>query len=120
MALLAPQAQQPNWVRRIGVPMDYAETDPTALPFLAAFTQGLATLGSSEGNNLYVDMDHRRRNTHSKPHLVETRQGCSDPILDELLLAVPRIICRAVSFVGSALRPLQRISCSESWPFRIQ
>jgi hypothetical protein len=25
-----------NWIQRIGVPMDYAETDPTALAFLAA------------------------------------------------------------------------------------
>jgi hypothetical protein len=52
----AGAADAANWVRRIRVPMDYAETDPTALAFLAAFRRGLAVLGSSEGNNLYVDL----------------------------------------------------------------
>ena len=52
---LAAQAQ-PNRVRRIGVLMGYAETDPTALAFLAAFKQGLAALGWSEGKNLYIEL----------------------------------------------------------------
>ena len=41
----SPKAQQPNWVRRIGESIDYAETDPTALTFLAVLRQGLATVG---------------------------------------------------------------------------
>jgi len=45
VAQLTPQAQQPNWVRRIGESIDYAETDPTALTFLAVLRQGLATVG---------------------------------------------------------------------------
>jgi putative tryptophan/tyrosine transport system substrate-binding protein len=47
---------QPNRVRRVGVLMGYAETDPTALAFLAAFKQGLAALGWSEGKNLYIEV----------------------------------------------------------------
>ncbi len=53
---LAAQAQQPNRVRRIGVLMGYAETDLTALAFLAAFKQGLAVLGWNEGKNLYIEL----------------------------------------------------------------
>jgi putative tryptophan/tyrosine transport system substrate-binding protein len=53
---LAAHAQQPNRVRRIGVLMGYAETDPTAQAFLATFRQGLAALGWSEGNNLYIEL----------------------------------------------------------------
>jgi putative tryptophan/tyrosine transport system substrate-binding protein len=47
---------QPNRVRRVGVLMGYAETDPTALAFLAAFKQGLAALRWSEGKNLYIEV----------------------------------------------------------------
>jgi putative tryptophan/tyrosine transport system substrate-binding protein len=44
----ASQARQPNRVRRFGVLMGYAETDPTAQAFLATFRQGLAALGGAK------------------------------------------------------------------------
>jgi putative tryptophan/tyrosine transport system substrate-binding protein len=51
------RAQQPaDRVRRIGVMMGYAETDPEAQTRFAAFKQGLSTLGWHEGRNLKVDV----------------------------------------------------------------
>ena len=52
----AARAQQPDRMRRIGVMMGYAEDDPEAQTRLAAFKQGLLTLGWSEGRNLKIDV----------------------------------------------------------------
>ena len=49
-------AQQGNAIRRLGVVMNYAETDPEANGFLAAFTQKLAELGWIDGRNLRMDV----------------------------------------------------------------
>jgi putative ABC transport system substrate-binding protein len=43
-------------MRRIGVLMGYAESDPEAHARLAAFMQRLAALGWTEGRNLRVDL----------------------------------------------------------------
>jgi putative ABC transport system substrate-binding protein len=43
-------------MRRIGVMMGYAEDDAEAQTRLAAFKQGLLTLGWNEGRNLKVDV----------------------------------------------------------------
>ena len=54
---LVARAQQPaDRVRRIGVMVGYAEDDPEAQARLAAFKQGLLTLGWSEGRNLKIDV----------------------------------------------------------------
>ena len=49
-------AQQPEKVRRIGVLMGYAESDPEARVRLAAFQEGLALLGWVDGRNLRIDI----------------------------------------------------------------
>ena len=49
-------AQQGERVRRIGVLMGYDENDPEAQARLAAFKNGLATLGLAEGRNLRIDL----------------------------------------------------------------
>ncbi|MGB9324436.1 MAG: ABC transporter substrate-binding protein, partial [Pseudolabrys sp.] len=49
---IAARAQQPDRMRRIGVLMGFAESDPTAQSWVAAFRDALAKLGWSEGNNL--------------------------------------------------------------------
>jgi len=49
-------AQHGNAIRRLGVVMNYAETDPEANGFLAAFTQKLAELGWIDGRNLRMDV----------------------------------------------------------------
>jgi putative tryptophan/tyrosine transport system substrate-binding protein len=53
---LAARAQQVERVRRIGVLMGFAESDPTAQSWVAAFQDALAKLGWSEGNNLRIEL----------------------------------------------------------------
>jgi putative ABC transport system substrate-binding protein len=53
---LAAGAQQADRMRRIGVLMGYAETDPAAQAQVAALRQGLQKLGWEEGRNIHVDV----------------------------------------------------------------
>jgi putative ABC transport system substrate-binding protein len=46
---LAARAQQSDRVRRIGVLMAHAESDPEGQAFVAAFREGLQKLGWTEG-----------------------------------------------------------------------
>jgi putative ABC transport system substrate-binding protein len=50
------RAQQPNRMRRIGVLMPTAESDPEAKARLSGFTQGLAESGWTDGRNLRMDV----------------------------------------------------------------
>jgi putative tryptophan/tyrosine transport system substrate-binding protein len=52
---LAARAQQPE-MRRIGVLMSLAESDPEAQARVAAFRNGLQTLGWTEGRNVRIDI----------------------------------------------------------------
>src|SRR5438309_10198812 len=52
---LAARAQQSGSMRRIGVLMLFAESDPQSLPRVTAFEQGLAKLGWTVGRNLHID-----------------------------------------------------------------
>ena len=52
---LAARAQQPERMRRIGVLMGYAESDPEAQACVAAFREGLQKLGWTEGRNIRID-----------------------------------------------------------------
>jgi putative ABC transport system substrate-binding protein len=49
-------AQQADRIRRIGVLMGYASTDPEGQALSAEFTQHLAELGSAEGRNVRIDV----------------------------------------------------------------
>jgi len=53
---LAARAQQPEQMRRIGVLVAYAESDPDAQARIAAFRQGLRELGWREGHNLRMEL----------------------------------------------------------------
>jgi putative ABC transport system substrate-binding protein len=55
LAPLGVDAQQPNQVRRIGVLMAHAESDPEFQAYLAAFREGLQELGWTEGRNIRID-----------------------------------------------------------------
>jgi ABC-type uncharacterized transport system substrate-binding protein len=52
---LAALAQQSERMRRIGVLMAYAESDPEARGFVAAFREGLQKFGWAEGRNVWID-----------------------------------------------------------------
>jgi putative tryptophan/tyrosine transport system substrate-binding protein len=52
----AASAQNPGGVRRIGVLLSLAETDPEGKAQLSGFTQGLAELGWIEGRNLRTEV----------------------------------------------------------------
>src|ERR1019366_2626170 len=52
---IAARAQQPDQMRRIGVLMNRAADDPQAQASVAAFLQGLAQLGWTDGRNVHVD-----------------------------------------------------------------
>jgi putative tryptophan/tyrosine transport system substrate-binding protein len=52
---LAARAQQPERVRRIGVLMAHAETDPEFQDYLAAFREELRKFGWTEGRNIQID-----------------------------------------------------------------
>jgi hypothetical protein len=51
----AAWAQQPERMRRIGVPMNVAAADPEGQAQVAAFLQALQQLGWSEGRNVRID-----------------------------------------------------------------
>jgi putative ABC transport system substrate-binding protein len=53
---LAARAQQSGRVRRVGVLMGYAETDPSAQAQVEALRQGLQRLGWEEGRNILIDV----------------------------------------------------------------
>lgn len=53
---LAARAQQADRIRRIGVLMAYASTDPEGQALLAEFTRHLAEFGWAEGRNLRIDV----------------------------------------------------------------
>jgi putative ABC transport system substrate-binding protein len=52
---LAARAQQPGGMRRIGVLIGYAESDPEGQALIAAFREGLRKLGWAEGRNVQID-----------------------------------------------------------------
>jgi putative ABC transport system substrate-binding protein len=52
---LAARAQQDDRVRRIGVLMSYAKSDPDGGVFVAAFREGLQQLGWLEGRDIRID-----------------------------------------------------------------
>jgi putative ABC transport system substrate-binding protein len=55
-APLVGQAQQTGQLRRIGVLMGLAESDPRAQARVASFRKGLQTLGWAEGRNARIDI----------------------------------------------------------------
>ena len=53
---VAARGQQPERMRRIGVLVAYAESDPEAQARIAAFRQGLREVGWTEGRNLRMEL----------------------------------------------------------------
>jgi putative tryptophan/tyrosine transport system substrate-binding protein len=94
---LAAEAQQPERMRRIGVLMNRAATDPEGQSRLAAFQQGLQQAGWSVGRNVRID----------------TRWGEDDLDLEakyaaELIALAPDIIFAVGTLSVAALQRLSR------------
>jgi putative tryptophan/tyrosine transport system substrate-binding protein len=53
---LAARAQQAGPARLVGVLLNFAESDPSAQPLLAAFRSALSKLGWTEGKNLRIEL----------------------------------------------------------------
>ena len=53
---LTAHAQQAGSVRLVGVLINFAESDPSAQPLLAAFRSALSKLGWTEGGNLRIEV----------------------------------------------------------------
>ena len=68
---LTANAQQPDRMRRIGVLMAHAESDPEFQAYVAAFREGLQKAGWVEGRNFRLDF----RWAHSM-----TLNGGADPL----------------------------------------
>lgn len=96
---VAARAQQASPVRRIGVLMGFAESDPAARSWLAAFRAELTNLGWTEGSNLRIELrwaaaDPDRIRTLAK-ELVDLRPdaifGQTTPVTGALAHETPTI-----------------------------
>jgi putative ABC transport system substrate-binding protein len=123
---LASRAEQADRVRRIGILMGFAEDDPTAQSWIAAFRHALTQLGWSEGNNLRMEVrwgaaDPHRISTLAK-ELVDLRPDAifdqTTPVTDALARATQTIPIVFVyvgdpigsGFVASLARPGRNIT----------
>jgi putative tryptophan/tyrosine transport system substrate-binding protein len=52
---LAGHAEQPRWIRRVGVLMPWLERDPATQESVKAFAHGLGHLGWIDGQNIRID-----------------------------------------------------------------
>jgi uncharacterized protein YjiS (DUF1127 family) len=94
----AALAQQPGRVRRIGVLMSVAETDPASQSEVAAFRGALSNLGWTEGDNVRIELrwgagDADKIRTLAK-ELVDLRPdailGRNTPVIAALARAIAR------------------------------
>src|SRR5262245_27781806 len=88
---LAARAQQPE-LRRIGVLMSFAESDPEAQARVAAFREGLQKLGWTEGRNIRIDTRWATANVESIQRFAK-----------ELLALQPELVLSATTPTTAAL-----------------
>ena len=72
---LAAGAQQVERMRRLGVLLSQAESDPVARSYITAFTTRLRELGWTEGKNLGIDYRWGSGNTAHMPPLAKELVG---------------------------------------------
>jgi putative ABC transport system substrate-binding protein len=118
---LAARAQQPQAMRRIGVLVVFAETDPVARAQIAAMAQGLQDLGWADGRNVRIDYrwnaaEHSRALALAKelvatsPDLIVACGGPSAAALARATREVPIVFVQvidpiALGIVASLARP---------------
>jgi ABC-type uncharacterized transport system substrate-binding protein len=110
---LAARAQQPGAMRRIGALMGYAESDPAAQAWVAAFREGLQKLGWTEGLNIRIDTrwaapgDAEARQRFAKelvalqPDLILSHATPTTATLLQQTRAIPIIFANVADPVGS-------------------
>jgi putative ABC transport system substrate-binding protein len=115
----AARAQRTGSVRRIGVLIGFAESDPSVRSWLAAFRSALAKLGWTEGSNLRIELrwagdDPDRMKTFAK-ELVDLRPDAilsvTTPVTSALVRetqTIPIVIVNVADpsrFITSLARP---------------
>ena len=114
-------AQQANRVRRIGVLMGLAETDPEGQSRLAALRRSLKALGWVEGSNAQLELrwaagDIERTNSHAtdlvrwKPDVIVVNSPSALMALRKATITVPIVFVQVVNalesnFIASLARP---------------
>ena len=110
---LAARAQQPDRVRRIGVLMSVAESDPEAQDWLRTFSEGLQQLGWTIGRNTRinyrwaapVDAESRQRMAKElvalQPDLILTQNTVSTASMLQETHSIPIIFANVVDPIGS-------------------
>jgi putative ABC transport system substrate-binding protein len=112
----AARAQQPDKMRLIGVLMGFAESDPTAQAWIAAFRDALKKLGWMEGHNLRIELrwgaaDPDKIRTFAK-ELVDLRPDVifdqTTPVTDALTRetqTIPIVFVYVADPIGSGFAP---------------
>jgi putative tryptophan/tyrosine transport system substrate-binding protein len=109
---LGAHAQQPERMRRIGVLMAYAESDPEAQAWVAAFREELLKLGWPEGLNIRIDTRWASADVESiqrfakellalQPELVLSSSTPTTAALLQETRTIPIIFANIVDPVGS-------------------
>jgi ABC-type uncharacterized transport system substrate-binding protein len=117
---LAVRAQQPGRIRRIGVLMSTSETDPLETKSLSVFTEELAKLGWTAGQNVTIDVrwgaaDAKRMiaNAHELVSLdpdVLLAKGATNPAARQATNTIPIVFAvlpeaAALAYVGDFRKP---------------
>src|SRR3954465_13818198 len=110
---LGARAQQPHRMRRIGVLMAYADSDPEGQASVAAFREGLQKLGWTEDRNVRIDTrwavpgDAESRQRFAKeliglqPHLILAHSTPSTRTLLQHTRTIPIVFAIVADPIGS-------------------
>ncbi len=110
---LAALAQQPDHMRRIGVLMAHAESDPEFQAYVTAFREGLQKLGWTEGRNIQLDFrwgalddaELRKRSANElialKPDLIVTQNTPPTATMLQQTRTIPVVFVVIADPVGS-------------------
>src|SRR5262245_8713889 len=107
-------AQQPERIRRIGVVIPPAETDPEAQGWVAALREGLEKLGWTEGHNIRIETRFRVADANSmqritkelialQPDVILTNNTPTVRLMLQETRAIPIIFVNLVDPVSSGL-----------------
>jgi ABC-type uncharacterized transport system substrate-binding protein len=109
---IVAQAQQPERMRRIGVVMAYAESDPNGQVQVAAFQQQLQKLGWMEGSNIQIDFRYSAADPARiralalellslRPDLMVSNSNLVTTILQSEVRSIPLVFVSVSDPIGS-------------------